>query len=702
MLRTKSTPHPWVIRVIGALAATAVSVSAPRADAGGLLIADGGFGGSLEIAQHDVRVTINNGVAVTEVEQTFRNLENRIVEALYTFPVPKGASVANFSMWINGKEMVGEVVEKKRAREIYESYKRTNVDPGLLEQVDYKTFEMRIFPIAARAEQRVLVTYYQELDVDHDWATYVYPLATTTRQDVDTRVSGRFSLSMEVKSEVPIVEMTSPSHADDVVFVGRTTSYWQGSLEATGADLDRDLVFAYHLERPVTGCDLITSRSGGEDGYLQMTLTVGKELDTLNESMDYVFVSDISGSMANDGKLNLSRQSIEAFVAALAPEDRFDMLAFNVQAIPLFGKLSVASVVQLGLAKAFLAEQRAKGGTRLQPAVEAAYRYKDADRTLNVVILSDGMTEQGEQQLLMQLIRGRPAGVRVFCIGVGNDVNRPLLNQIATSAGGLAAFLSPGDDLVRQAKAFRRKLVRPAATEVKVEFARGGVYDVEPLVMPSLYHGTPIRVYARYRDAGSAKVTVTANIQGHEIVQAFDVELPKQDDRNPEIERMWAWHRVARLMDEDRDADTSKNTEEIVRLCEGYSIVSEHASFLVLENDDEYRRWKIERKNVTRIARDRSAREALRTRLASLRVQSEGQVGASAPVPADVALAPTTPPMSPQSSPARRTQAPPPAPKKQNNRDFNLPKSGGGALDPLSGLLALGMGLLIMLRRKGA
>ena len=163
------------------LVAGVMAVSVSQSRAAGLLIADGGFGGVLEIREHTVDVTINNGVAVTRVAQIFRNTENRQVEALYSFPVPKGASVANFSMWINGKEMVGEVVEKERAREIYNSYKRQRRDPGLLEQVDYKTFEMRIFPIAANADQRVEITYYQELDVDHDWAHYVYPLATACR-----------------------------------------------------------------------------------------------------------------------------------------------------------------------------------------------------------------------------------------------------------------------------------------------------------------------------------------------------------------------------------------------------------------------------------------------------------------------------------------------------------------------------------------
>ena len=95
------------------------------ANASGLLVAKGGFGGRLLIKEQIVNVTINNGIAVTEVNQIFLNTESRIVEALYTFPVPVNASVSNFSMIINGKEMIGEVVEKKRARQIYQSYKRT-------------------------------------------------------------------------------------------------------------------------------------------------------------------------------------------------------------------------------------------------------------------------------------------------------------------------------------------------------------------------------------------------------------------------------------------------------------------------------------------------------------------------------------------------------------------------------------------------
>ena len=129
-------------------------------------------------------------------------------------------------------------------------------------------------------------------------------------------------------------------------------------------------------------------------------------------------------------------------------------------------------------------------------------------RTLNVVILSDGLTEPGDAQTLLHLIKSRPANSRVFSIGVGNDVNKPLLENIADESGGLAAFLCRGDNFARQAEAFRRKLMRPVASDLKIDFGNVQVYDVEPKQLPNLYHGAPVRLYGRYKDGGAGQVTL--------------------------------------------------------------------------------------------------------------------------------------------------------------------------------------------------
>ncbi len=665
----------------------------PSVDAAGLLVADGGFGGVLEIKEHDVNVTINNGIAVTKVTQVFHNTESRIVEALYSFPVPKGASVANFSMWIGGKEMVGEVLEKKRAREIYESYKQTRKDPGLLEQVDFKTFEMRIFPIAPNADQKVQITYYQELDFDHDSATYVYPLATSAKRIADSRVNGKFAFTLEAKSAVPITEMKSFSHADSFVIAKHDDSYYQASLEMKEGSLAKDIVLAYNLSRPQTGIDLITSKANGEDGYFCLTLTAGEDLAKRDEGMDYVFVLDISGSMANDGKLLLSKDSVGAFINELGEKDRFEVMTFNVQPNLGFNELRAADPAAKEAAAQFLSQQQARGGTILAPAVTTAYKYGEADRPLNVIILSDGLTEQAERQALLALIQSKPRNARVFCIGVGNEVNKPLLEQLAQDSGGLASFISQGDNFERQAKAFRRKLTRPAASDLKFDFGGLKVTDVEPKTLPNLYHGSPIRVYGRYDDGGTGKISVRGSVNGVEFKQSAELNFPKQNENNPEIDRMWAWHKIDGLLKEaDRTGSRQSVADEVIKLGEGYSIVTEYTSFLVLENDAEFKRWNIARKNVLRNDRDRKAQDLVRKDLDSIRNKAMADIGPLESAGANSAKVKTanTPAVSTPVQTAMRDSAP-------SSRNFNF--GGGGGSGPVGPLF---VGLLVWLRRLKA
>src|SRR5277367_4651111 len=78
----------------------------------------------LAMLRHTVTITLEDQTALTRVEQTFRNHTDRPLEATYVFPVPRGASVNRFTMWVDGKETKGELVEAARARQIYTSIVR--------------------------------------------------------------------------------------------------------------------------------------------------------------------------------------------------------------------------------------------------------------------------------------------------------------------------------------------------------------------------------------------------------------------------------------------------------------------------------------------------------------------------------------------------------------------------------------------------
>src|SRR3984957_3367458 len=125
----------------------------------GLLIPEDKSLPPLAMLNHKVSIAIEDQVAVTRVEQTFRNHTDRQLEATYIFPVPKGATVNKFTMWVDGKETKGELVEAKKARDIYTSIVRRTQDPGLLEYIGNDLLQMKVFPIAARSDQKVAVSF---------------------------------------------------------------------------------------------------------------------------------------------------------------------------------------------------------------------------------------------------------------------------------------------------------------------------------------------------------------------------------------------------------------------------------------------------------------------------------------------------------------------------------------------------------------
>ena len=111
-----------------AAATLALGMQAAPAFSAGLLTPTNSGLPSLELRDHEVSVIIEDGYAITTVEQVFRNPHARDLEAIYSFPVPEKGSVAELTLWIDGKPVTGEVVEKKEARRIYNEEKAAGRD----------------------------------------------------------------------------------------------------------------------------------------------------------------------------------------------------------------------------------------------------------------------------------------------------------------------------------------------------------------------------------------------------------------------------------------------------------------------------------------------------------------------------------------------------------------------------------------------
>jgi Ca-activated chloride channel family protein len=130
----------------------------------------------LEIREHHVDVVIEDGYATTTVEQVFYNPNRTDLEAIYSFPVPQKAAVGEFTFWIDGQPVSGEVLEKAQAREVYEAEKQAGREAALTEQDGYRTFDIAVYPVRASDDVRIRLTYIQPAHVDTSIGRYVYPL----------------------------------------------------------------------------------------------------------------------------------------------------------------------------------------------------------------------------------------------------------------------------------------------------------------------------------------------------------------------------------------------------------------------------------------------------------------------------------------------------------------------------------------------
>src|SRR5205823_2575696 len=162
----------------------------------------------LAMLNHQVTIPIEDQVAVTKVEQTFRNHTDRPLEATYVFPVPKGASVdkKGFTMWVDGKPVTGELVEADKARQIYTDIVRRTQDPGLLEYIGNNLFRMKVFPVPAKGDQKVALQFTAVANRDAGVIEYVYPLKTNGKA---TSTLEKFSIQATLKAQQPIANIYS-------------------------------------------------------------------------------------------------------------------------------------------------------------------------------------------------------------------------------------------------------------------------------------------------------------------------------------------------------------------------------------------------------------------------------------------------------------------------------------------------------------
>jgi Ca-activated chloride channel family protein len=605
--------------------------------AAGLLQPSDGSLPPLEIRDHQVSVVIEDAYAVTTVEQVYFNPHDRDLEARYSFPVPVHGSVAEFTLWIDGKPVTGEVLERKEARRVYEEEKAAGRDAGLTEKDEYKTFEVRVSPVRAGQETRIRLVYLQPAHVDTGIGRYVYPLEEGGVDEeklafwtANEQVQRQFSFDMKLRSAYPIEAIRMPNQpqvqlnqlpgGDWRIHLGSSAN--SGAIAEEGGQaqaapavsapaftLDKDLVVYWRHQAGLPGSvDLVAHKPEGERrGTFMMVVTPGDDLQPITEGKDWVFVLDISGSM--QGKYATLADGIERALKKLRPEDRFRIVLFNDGSRELTSGFVNATPEAVARYVGKVSSTSPGGGTNLFAGLEQGLHSLEADRTSALVLVTDGVANVGEtrQRQFIELIEKRD--IRLFTFIMGNSANRPLLEAVTKASNGFALSISNSDDIVGQLLVAASKVTHEAlhGVELKIDGVKTG--DITPQQIGSLYHGQQLVLFGHYWGDGMADVKLKGRISGQEKTYQTRFAFPATATDNPEIERLWAYAAIEDAMDEMADFGEKADLKQaVVDLGVEYGLVTDYTAMVVVR-DEVFDQRGIKRTNQQRLAVEEAARQ---------------------------------------------------------------------------------------------
>lgn len=626
-----------------ALAGAAAWLLIGSTQAAGLLTPTDGSIPPLSIRDHHVAVVIEDGYAITTIDQVFHNPHAQDLEAQYSFPVPEKGAVSEFTLWIDGTPVTGEVLEKQRARKIYEEEKAAGRDAGLTEQDGYRTFDVFVAPVRASADTRVRLRYLQPAHIDTGIGRYVYPLeeggvdeAKLAFWTANEAVTGAFSFDLKIRSAYPVEAVRVPGrNAASVTRIGE--SEWQVQLASQGAQgpdathgddapvqggqanagfapagtpayqLDKDLVVYWRHQAGLPGSvDLVTHKPDANGrGTFMLVVTPGDDLRPISEGRDWVFVLDISGSMR--GKYATLSDGVQRALKKLRPEDRFRIVLFNNGARELTSGFVTATPDQVRRYADEVAAVGPDGGTNLYGGLKLALDKLDADRTSGLVLVTDGVANVGEvrQKRFLELVQKKD--VRLFTMVMGNSANRPLLDAMTRESGGFAVSISNSDDIVGQLLTATGKLTHEALHGVELSIDGVRTAELAPATIGSLYRGQQLVMFGHYWGDGTAKVTLDGRVSGEDKQYRTRFDFPAVSTGNPEIERLWAFASIEDLQQQMHDFGEKPDLRQaVVDLATEFGLVTDYISMLVVD-EQVFERHGIARNNKARVATEQAA-----------------------------------------------------------------------------------------------
>jgi Ca-activated chloride channel family protein len=536
-------------------------------------------------------------------------------------------------MKVGERTIRGTIKTREAARRVYEEARAAGHVASLLEQERPNIFTQSVANIMPGEGVKITIRYVETLKYEDGWFNFVFPTvvgpryipgsptsaqppqqpgtvqpatpqgsekptgtgwAPDTTQVPDasritppvtaegTRAGHDISIQVAIDAGQPLRKVESVLHEVETSTEGDTTLV---RLKDKAVIPNKDFILRYTTAGEQVG-DAILTHASAQGRFVTLILQpparVKPEQVTPKEM---VFVMDTSGSMSG-APIEKSKQTMLHCIANLNDKDTFNVITFSGDTRILFPQPVPATDENRRKATAFLASREASGGTEMMKAIKAALDPSDAADHLRIVVfMTDGYV--GNDMAIIDEIQRHP-NARIFSFGIGQSVNRFLLDNMAKAGRGTVDYVPLNAEGTQVADRFYERLRNPVLTDITVDWGGLPVQDVYPERIPDLFSAQPVVVYGRYTGSGRGEVVLRGSTAQGSFQRAIKVELPPEQDDHEVLAPLWARARVEYLMNQDwLGMQTGKPRTDlkdaITDLGLRYRLVTQYTSFVAVE-----------------------------------------------------------------------------------------------------------------------
>ncbi len=542
---------------------------------------------SYEIREVSVTGRVRDQVAEVQVSQTFHNPGSVVMESEFLFPLPEEGAVQDFVLLVDGRELPGRLLPKDEARRIYEEIVRRKRDPALLEYMGRGLYRTSVFPIPPGADRKVTMRYTQICKRDRDVVEFAYPLST---QKFTAKPIQRLVVELSIRSKEAIKSVYCPS--DDASIRRFGDHEVDVRLEHRDVIPEHDFRLVTTLAEGAFSASLLSYRPvGSEDGYfLVLASPEVKPADVRPLPKTVIFVIDRSGSMAGK-KIEQARRTLKTVLNNLRDDDLFNIVAYDDRVESFRPELQRYGSRIRDEAERFVENIREGGSTNIDGALTTALgMIQDRSRPGYILFLTDGLPTAGEvneQRIAEHCRRANEHRARIFCFGVGYDVNARLLDRLSGGNAGTSEYVKPDEDIEAHVGRFYSKMTSPVLTDLRLELSGIDINRTYPRDLPDLFEGGQLVVAGRYRQSGRTTIRITGKVGDERRTYEFPAELAGsyRGSSHDYVERLWAVRRVGDLIDQiDLHGQNKELVDELVSLSLKYGLMTPYTSFLADEN----------------------------------------------------------------------------------------------------------------------